>query len=61
MTWLGICGSTTQLLTRFVIVASGCLRIHPQPWWTLGLAELLWPTQASDYRKLFAAPVASVR
>lgn len=32
-----------------------------QPWWTLGLAELLWPTQASDYRALVAPPAANAR
>jgi hypothetical protein len=32
-----------------------------QPWWTLGLAELLWPTQASDYRALVTPSAANAR
>jgi hypothetical protein len=27
--------------------------VRAQPWWTLGIAELLWPTQASDYTPIF--------
>ena len=47
---------TSRQLTRRSLVPGAY--ITAQPWWTLGVAELLWPTQASDYRALFAQPAA---